>query len=129
MLFQVRFPSVGRVCNFLGSFLPQQRFETADQCYSSVTAQFYSTSKGSTPSRYEGGLIPKERLSLGSSFYIFCLLPPSLPCVTWASQEGCLFYLSFSFQSSDFLLFHLHELFPFSFSHHHFGLLFPILTT
>ena len=38
-IFQVRFPSVGRVCNFFGSVLPQQRFETADQCYSTVTAQ------------------------------------------------------------------------------------------
>ena len=28
----------GAVCNFLGSVLPQQRFEMADQCYSLVTA-------------------------------------------------------------------------------------------
>ena len=37
---------VGGVCNFHGSVLPQQKFEPAGQCYSSVTAQFYLTSKG-----------------------------------------------------------------------------------
>ena len=37
--------SVGGVCNFLGPVLLKQRFETEDQCYSSVTAQFYSASK------------------------------------------------------------------------------------
>ena len=34
------------VCNFLGSVSPQQSFEIVDQCYSLVTAQFYSASKG-----------------------------------------------------------------------------------
>ena len=29
------------MCNFLDSVSPQQRFETADQCYSSVTAQSF----------------------------------------------------------------------------------------
>ena len=38
--------SVGGVCSFLGSVLLQQRFEMADQCYNTVTAQFYSASKG-----------------------------------------------------------------------------------
>ena len=57
-------------------------------------------------------------------------LPPSLPYVNWASQEGCLFHLRFSLWSSDFLLFHFRGLcFSLSFSHCHFGLLFPILTT
>ena len=32
---------VGGVCDFLSSVLPQQKFEMVDQCYSSVTAQFY----------------------------------------------------------------------------------------
>ena len=34
------------VCNFLGSVSPQQRFETGDQCHTSVIAQFYLASKG-----------------------------------------------------------------------------------
>ena len=33
--------SVRAVCNFLVSILLQQRFEMADQCYSSVTAQSF----------------------------------------------------------------------------------------
>ena len=37
--------SVGGVCNFHGPVLQQERFEMEDQCYSSVTAQFYSASK------------------------------------------------------------------------------------
>ena len=53
---------VGRVYNFLVSVSPQQRFEMADQCYSSVTAQsFIRQEKESTRSRYEGGPTPKER--------------------------------------------------------------------
>ena len=36
----------GGVCNFLSSVSPQQKFETVDQCYSLVTAQFYLASKG-----------------------------------------------------------------------------------
>ena len=39
--------------------------------------------------------------------------PLSLPYVNWASREGCFFHLKFSLQSSDFLLFHFHGLFPF----------------
>ena len=53
---------VGRLCNFLISVSPQQRFEMADQCYSLVTAQhFIRQAKKSTPSRCEGGPTPKER--------------------------------------------------------------------
>ena len=61
-----------------------------------------------------------------------CDFPPSLglPCVNWARQECCLFYLRSSLWSSDLPLFYFHGLFPsLSFSHHHSGLLFPILTT
>ena len=36
---------VGGMCNFLSSVSPQQRFEMVDQCYSSVTAEFYLASK------------------------------------------------------------------------------------
>ena len=93
---------VGGVCNFLGSVLPQQRFEMADQCYSSVTAQsFIQQAKESTPSRHEDRPTWKERpqSGLASSFYMFCLLPPiSCPmqvglakkgrmCFTWTSHS------------------------------------------
>ena len=70
---------VRRVCTLLSSVLPQQRFEMADQCYSSVTAQsFIWQAKESTPLRHEGGLTPKERSQsiLASSFY---MLVSSLP--------------------------------------------------
>ena len=57
-------------------------------------------------------------LSLGLSF------------VNWATQECCLFHLRSSLRSSDLLLFCIRGLFPsLSFSHRHFGLLFPILPT
>ena len=54
---------VGGVCNFLGSVLPQQRFETVDQCYSSVTAQsFIQQTKDSTPSPQRRG--PQSLINL-----------------------------------------------------------------
>ena len=37
--------TVGGVYSFLSSVLPQQKFETVDQCHSLVTAQFYLASK------------------------------------------------------------------------------------
>ena len=121
------FPSVGRVSNFLGSILWQQRFEMADQCYSSVTAQsFIQQTKGSTPWRQEGRSTPRERPQsiLALSFCSFCLLSP-------CKLGLALFHLKFSLplQSADFLLFCYCGLFPLSFSHHHFRLLFPFLTT
>ena len=61
--------------------------------------------------------------------YVFSS-PLGLPYVNWASQECCLFYLESSLWPLDLLLFSFPGLFPsLSFSHHHFGLLFPILTT
>ena len=99
----------------------------------SVTAQlqlsFIWPAKESTPSRPEGGPTPKERpqSTLASPFIRFVSSPLSLPYANWASQEGCLFHLRFSLQSSDFLLFHFHGLFlSLTFSHHRFRLLFPI---
>ena len=66
-------------------------------------------------------------------FMYFRHPPPTslgLPYVNWASQECCLFYLRPSLRSSDLPLLYFHGLFPsLSFSHHHSGLLFPILTT
>ena len=66
----------------------------------------------------------------GSSFYMFFLLSLSLPYVNWPSQEGCLCYLRFSFQSSDLPSFYFRGLSPsLPFSHCHSELLFPTLTT
>ena len=72
----------------------------------------------------------KENLwpNFGSSFYMFFLLPLSLPSVNWASQEGCFF--SPEVLTPVLHLFYFHGIFlSLSFSHHYFGLLFPILTT
>ena len=83
------------MCNFLSCVSPQQRFETVDQCYSSIRAQsFIQQAKESTPSRREGGLISKERPQsvLDSSFHMFVSYPSlSLPHANWASQEGGMF--------------------------------------
>ena len=64
--------------------------------------------------------------NFGSSFYLFFLLPLDLPCVnwsavcfTWGPHSGPQTFLSSIFTDFSF----------FSFSHHHSGLLFPILTT
>ena len=124
------------VCNFLGSVLLQQRFEMVDQCYSSVTAQsFIQQAKESIPSRHEDRPTGKERpqSSLASSFYMFCLLPPiACPVQIGLAKKGvCLFHLNFLlrkkwiFFCSIFMGFSL----SLSFSHCHFVLLFPILTT
>ena len=97
----------------------------------SVTAQsFFRQTKDSIPSRHECRPCPKGRPQSWLPPFI-CLLPSlSLPYAQWASQEGaCLLHLKFSLQPTDFLLFHFFSrLFSLSFSHHHFGLLFPILT-
>ena len=52
-------------------------------------------------------------LWLNFSSVFVCFSPPlSLPYVNWASQEGCLFYLRFSFRSLDLPLFYFRGLFP-----------------
>ena len=129
--------SVRGVCNFLGSVSWQQKFEVMDgpvlQVH--VTAQFYLESKGKYSFQAWGHANPKNRReaprpNFGPSVYIFFLLPLSLPYVNWASQEGCLFYLWFSLQSSDLPFFFFPRLSPsLSFNHRHSWLLFPILTT
>ena len=126
---------VGGVCSSLSSVSLQQRFETVDQCYSSVTAQsLIPQAKESIPLWCEGGPAPKERPQslLASSF--LCLSPPamSLPYANWASQEGGVFA-----SPEDLTLVCGFSLIPFfagfslslSFSYCHFRLLFPILTT
>ena len=66
----------------------------------------------------------------GSSFYMFFCSRWACPMQIGLRQEHCLFYLRFSLRSSDLPLFYFHGLSPSrSFSHRHFGLLFPILTT
>ena len=75
----------------------------------------------------------KERECFGSSFYMF--FPPPGPDLCKLGQPGVLFVLlevlTPVFGSSfDLPLFYFHGLFPsLSFSHRHFGLLLPILTT
>ena len=91
---------------------------------------FIWQAKDSTLLRNEDRLHMKREVAhLGSSFYTSCLLPLSLPYVKWARQEGSLFLLRFSFPSwiffcSTVMGFSL----SLSFSHCHFGLLFPVLT-
>ena len=60
--------------------------------------------------------------------FICLSLPLGLPYINWASQECCLSYLRSSLRASDLPLFCVLGLSPsLSFSHHHSGLLFPIL--
>ena len=144
-LFQEKFSdSVGDVCNTLSSVSSQQKFEARDGPVSQLMLQlFYLESKG----KYilPRGMGAGSRLTQKTGreeeppaqfrllfLYVFCffpsLLPLGLPCVNWASQEGCLFNLKSSLGSSDLPLFHFHRLFPSLFSHCHFGPIFPILT-
>ena len=90
-------PSIGGVCNFLGSVSPQQKFEVMDE--PSVIVQFYLASKGKYILEAWGRADPKDTnrspwLNFGSSFYVF-LLPLSLPYVNWASRRAG-FYFFFS---------------------------------
>ena len=72
----------------------------------------------------------EERASELWLFFLYVFLSLGLSCVNWASQECCLFYLRSSLWSSDLPLFYFRGLFPsLSFSHRHFGLLFPLLPT
>ena len=120
--------------------------QRVDQHYSPQTNQlqlrvqlsFIQKVKENTSSRHDGMSIQKTRREerppaqfwLLFLYVFFFLLPLGLPYVNWASQECCLFYLRSSLQSSDLSLFYFRGLFPsLSFSHHHSGLLFPILTT
>ena len=94
--------------------------------YSSV---LFGQAKENTSLRNEGRPTKiRKGLNFGFSFCMFFLL--LWDYVNWAIQKGCLFHLRFSSQSLDFLLFHFCQLFlSLSFSHYHFRLLFPILTT
>ena len=130
---------IGGVGNFLSSVSLQQKFEVMDGpvLQLCVTVQFYLESKGKYILETWGQADPKDakkkripQPNFGSSFYMFFLLPLSLPYVNRASQERCLFYLRSALRSSDLPLFYFHGFFPsLSFSHWHCELLFPILTT
>ena len=108
--------------------------QQTDQCYSLV---LLGKTKDSTPSRSERRPTQNTRREENPAaqfwllfLYVFFLIHLGLSYVNWASQECCLFYLRSSLQSLDFPLFYFCRLFPsLSFSHHHSGLLFPILTT
>ena len=119
------------LCNFLSSVSPQKKFEATDGPV--LQLSFIWQAKEKYILKEWGWGDPKDRKrreAHSSSFYILFLLPLSLLCVNRASQERCLFHLEFSLRSSDLPLFYFHGLFPsLSFSHHHSGLLFPILTT
>ena len=76
-------PGVGGVCNFFGSVLPQLKFEVANQCYSSVTAQFYLASKEKYILEAWGWADPKKtsregRGSILAPLFV-CSSPPSEP--------------------------------------------------
>ena len=75
-----------------------------------VTGQFYLDSKGKYILKVWGRANPKDTKRreapgpiLAPLFICFFLLFLSPPCVNWASQEGCMFYLRFSLQSWTFL--------------------------
>ena len=126
--------SVGEICNFLGSVLLQQKFEAMDGLV--LQLSFIWQVKENHPRGVRAGQprrCEEKREAHGSilvPLFMLFLLPLSLPYVNWASQESCLFHLSFSLRSSDLPLFYFCGLFPsLSFSHHYSGPLFWILTT
>ena len=108
------------------------------QCYSSILAGKSTFEEwGHIDPKTRGeerpsarGAGERERESWLWLLYLYVSLSLGLSYVDWASQEHCLFYLRASLRSSDLPLFYFRGLFPsLSFSHCHFGLLFPILTT
>ena len=103
-----------------------------------VTAQFYLENSRKIHPQGARACRPKDakrREGVGSPGplalpFIICFSSPlGLPYVNWADRSA-LFYLRSSLRSLNLPLFYFCRLFPsLSFSHHHFGLLFPILTT
>ena len=121
------------VCNFLGSVSPQQRFEMADRCYSPVTAQFYLASKGYYTLEVWGQAHPRggAPVVLASSFYAFVSpLPWACPIQIGLAEKGVCFFTwsSHSCPQISFCSIFAGFSLSLSFSHHHLGLLFPILT-
>ena len=84
--------------------LPQQRFEMADQCYSSVTAQLFLASKGKYTLNAWGWADSKGEASIRLGFlllYIGLLPTPwACPMQNGLAKKGlCLFHLKFSLLS------------------------------
>ena len=74
----------------------------------------------------------EEKRSPSPQFWhlFLCFFSSTGPALSKLGWPGGLFYLRSSPWSSDHSLFYFHRFFPsLSFSHHHSGLLFPILTT
>ena len=85
---------VGGMCNFLSSVSPQQRFEMVDQCYSSVTAEFYLASKAKYTLEAWRQAHHKGEASIRLQFllvYICLLHTLSLDCENWAGREEGMF--------------------------------------
>ena len=107
-------PGVRGVCNFLGSVLPQQKFEVADGpvlqlSFIGKQRKIHPQSmRVGRPKRHE----EKPLVQFWLLFLCFFLLSLSLLYVNCTSQEGCLFYLRSSLWSSDLPLFYFHRLFP-----------------
>ena len=104
--------AVEGVCDFLGSVLSQQKFETTDGPM--FIAEFYWQAKGNTSSRREGALTQKTRREekpLAQFWLLFSRfsLPLSCPVETGLARRA-VFYLRSSLRSSDLLLLR----FPFS---------------
>ena len=72
-----------------------------------VTAQFYLENKRKIHPLGMKAYLPKRGEETRESpdhlapLFICLFLPLGLPCVNWASQECCLFYLRFSLRSLD----------------------------
>ena len=105
--------SVGGVCNFsiLSHHSKNLKWQTR------VTAQFYLASKGQYILEVWGKADPKEakrkeKRSILAPLFMSFLLPLTLPYINWANQEGFLFHLMFSLQSSDLPLLYFHGLYP-----------------
>ena len=122
---------VGEVCNFLTSVSPQQKFEATDRPVLQLSfiwqtkenTSFFSFVRVGQPNR------DKEKRGLSSALAPLFSPPPSLPYISWARWEGCLFHLRFSLGWTYFCSIFMGFFFSLSFSHCYVGLLFPILTT
>ena len=98
--FFVALRSVRGVYNFFSSVSLQQKFAVVDQCYCSVTAQFYFTSKGKSILEAWGQADPKEESGsiLAPLFNVFFSSHWACPiwiglarraiCFTWGSHSG-----------------------------------------
>ena len=77
------------VCNFIGSVLPQQKFEVTDGLM--LQLSFTWQARENTSSRHESRPTQKTRREerrgsvLAPPFICFSLLSLSLPCMNWAS--------------------------------------------